>query len=175
MTEATRQQAELPQYVPQRRSFFRWFTLMLGTVASGLAGVPVLGYLVRTKRLATMWVNLGPVEDFPIQQTRLITFDNPLGQPWDGMTARTGVFVRKAGQANSQAPKFRILAVNCASLGMRSHLVSRIRVVYVSMPWWRVLRGWPTSVWAAASWPLSMCVESAPRSIADQGAAFSNA
>jgi hypothetical protein len=38
-----------------------------------------------------------PVGKFPPNQTRLATFDNPLGQPWDGMTAHTGAYVRRTG------------------------------------------------------------------------------
>ena len=52
------------------------------------------------------WVPLGPVEDFPPDETRLVTFDNPLRQPWDGMTAHTGVYVRYEGEgrATRQGP-----------------------------------------------------------------------
>ena len=35
---------------------------------------------------------------FPLNETRLETFDNPLGQPWDGMAAHMGVYVRNLGR-----------------------------------------------------------------------------
>ena len=46
-----------------------------------------------------------------------MTFDNPLRQPWDGMTAHTGVYVRNEGQDDRQQDQFLVLAVNCAHLG----------------------------------------------------------
>ncbi len=47
----------------------------------------------------------------------MILFDNPLRQPWDGMTAHTGVYVRNEGQSDSSQDNFRVLAVNCTHLG----------------------------------------------------------
>ena len=51
--------------------------------------------------------------------TRLVTFDNPIRQPWDGLTAMTGVYVRRQspGEADQKDGKFLIFAVNCAHLG----------------------------------------------------------
>jgi Rieske Fe-S protein len=62
------------------------------------------------------------VSDFPLNQTRLVKFENPIRQPWDGMVARTGVFVRYEGEDNQSAGepgkhKFLVLAANCAHLG----------------------------------------------------------
>jgi Rieske Fe-S protein len=69
-----------------------------------------------------MWVPLGPVTNFPLNQTRLLEFDNPIRQPWDGLVARTGVYVRYEGEDTKNSDdanrhKFLVLAVNCAHLG----------------------------------------------------------
>ena len=58
------------------------------------------------------WVSLGPPGTFPINETRLVTFQNPLGQPWDGMAAEMGVYVRNLGE-----DQFLVFAMNCAHLG----------------------------------------------------------
>src|SRR5581483_5965192 len=54
---------------------------------------------------------------FPEGQTRMVTFDNPIRQPWDGQIAQTGAFVRYEGRDEKNEPRFLILAVNCAHLG----------------------------------------------------------
>jgi len=103
--------------VPERRTFFqrigRWVTLGAGAVAAGVLGVPLAGFFLGARKKAPeKWVPLGSTASFPSGETRLVTFDNPLRQPWDGMTARTGVFVRSQGQ-----DEFLILSANCAHLG----------------------------------------------------------
>ncbi len=80
------------------------------------AGAPLLGYFLGVRKGKAPWVVLEPVENFPLEETRLKTFDNPLGHPWDGMTALTGVYVRRTA-GEGAAAKFQVFAVNCAHLG----------------------------------------------------------
>ena len=98
---------------PRRRNFFRWVTYGLGGLASAVVGLPLVGYILGAKRRPDDWVDLGRVDDFASGETRLVTFDNPLRQPWDGMVAHTGVYVRREAEEG----RFRIFAVNCAHLG----------------------------------------------------------
>ncbi len=100
-----------------RRKFFQWLTCAVGTVAAAIVGVPVVGFLLGLKKRPVKWVPLGAVKDFADDETRMVTFDTPLQQPWDGMTAHTGVYV--SFQCKDKKPKdqFLILAVNCAHLG----------------------------------------------------------
>jgi Rieske Fe-S protein len=115
---------ESPSAEPQseRRTFFRWLVWSLGGVATAAVSIPFVGYLLGARKAPIKWVTLGPVADFPENETRLITFDNPIRQPWDGMVAHTGVYVRYEGRDENQAEaakrhKFLVLAVNCAHLG----------------------------------------------------------
>jgi Rieske Fe-S protein len=101
----------------RRRDFFRWLTALAGVVASVVCAVPVVGYLLKTKKTPIDWVPLGPVRDFALNETRLVTFVNPIRQPWDGMVANTGVYVRYQGKDERQQENFLVLAVNCAHLG----------------------------------------------------------
>ena len=112
-------QAPLPcdGATPPRRSFLFWVTTAIGTVAGLLAGVPVVGYFVSARRKEIKWVTLGPISGFTIGETRLATFDNPLRQPWDGVVAHTGVYVRREKPGEDGAAKFLVLAINCAHLG----------------------------------------------------------
>jgi Rieske Fe-S protein len=108
--------------LPGRRSFFRWLTYGLGAVAAAAVSIPFLGYLFGPRKAPVMWHTLGPVTDFPQNQTRRVAFDNPIRQPWDGMVAHTEVYVRYEGRDEAEADeaksfRFLVLAVNCAHLG----------------------------------------------------------
>jgi menaquinol-cytochrome c reductase iron-sulfur subunit len=103
--------------LPGRRSFFRWLTGGLGALAALAVGLPFVGYLLGQRKRAVQWVDLGPVDDFPPDETRLVDFDNPIRQPWDGLTAHIGVFVRNLGEDRDEKERFLVLAANCAHLG----------------------------------------------------------
>lgn len=103
----------LESSTPTRRSLFSWLTYGMGAVATAVLAVPFVGYLLGPlRKKAPPWVNLGSVSDFPIGETRLKTFDNPIRQPWDGMTAQTGVHVKRLDDT-----QFQVLAINCTHLG----------------------------------------------------------
>jgi Rieske Fe-S protein len=113
--------------VPERRTFFqrvaRWVTVGLGTAATLALAAPLVAYLLgpARKKKPEEWVNLGPVGKFPLNETRLKAFTNPIRQPWDGMTADTGVFVRRLvryrGKDQPPEEQFWVFAINCAHLG----------------------------------------------------------
>ncbi len=102
----------------ERRTFFQWLTYGLSGAAVVAAGFPLIGYFVGVpKRKEDPWVSLGPVDRFPINETRRKDFDNRLRVPWDGVTALTGVYVRNLGLDEKGATQFLVFAVNCAHLG----------------------------------------------------------
>ncbi|QDU28228.1 Cytochrome b6-f complex iron-sulfur subunit [Anatilimnocola aggregata] len=103
--------------LPGRRTFFGWFTYALGAIAAFVLGLPLAQYFLGTNKSQLAWVKLGDVDSFPTGETRMVTFDNPIRQPWDGKTSHTGVFVRYRGKDTKQQDQFLILAVNCAHLG----------------------------------------------------------
>src|SRR5262245_51093810 len=87
-----------PAGAPSRRNFLWWLTAGLSGVAAVVAGIPLLGYFLGARKREVEWVPLGKVSEFPVEETRLKTFVNPLRTPWDGMTANTGVYVRNLGK-----------------------------------------------------------------------------
>ncbi|HLJ93755.1 MAG TPA: Rieske 2Fe-2S domain-containing protein [Gemmataceae bacterium] len=102
----------------ERRSFLQWMTYAAGALATVLLAIPFVGYLFGVLRKHPVrWIPLGPVSKFPLNETRLETFPNPLGQPWDGMAAHMGVYVRKVGLDTQQQDQFLVFAMNCAHLG----------------------------------------------------------
>ena len=100
-----------------RRTFNQWLTFGLSAVAGAVAGIPLIGYFIGVRKREAHWVTLEELDRFPVNETRLKTFDNPLRQPWDGMTALTGVYVRNLGADEQGKVQFQVFAVNCAHLG----------------------------------------------------------
>jgi Rieske Fe-S protein len=107
---------------PERRTFLQrawlWTTVGVGGMAAAAAGFPLVGFLIGAlRKTPEEWVPLGSISKFPKGETRLVTFKNPIRQPWDGQIAETGVFVRFEGLDDNKKPRFLVLAVNCAHLG----------------------------------------------------------
>jgi Rieske Fe-S protein len=92
-------------------------TAGIGTVASALLALPLVGYFFGQRKNAIYWVTLGNAADFPLNETRRVDFDNPLRQPWDGVAGLTGVYVRNEGKGDKGTDQFLVLSVHCAHLG----------------------------------------------------------
>ena len=99
-----------------RRTFLFQLSVALNAVVGTVLAVPVIGYLlgpVMQKSSAVGdWITLGPVDDFPIGETRLADFVSPVSRLGDGETAKTACWVRRIS-----AQQFQVFAVNCAHLG----------------------------------------------------------
>jgi Rieske Fe-S protein len=97
---------------PTRRGFFGILTWLVGALAALAVLVPFGAYLFGPllRKREPKWIKLGAVGDFDVGETRLVTFVNPLGVEWDGMSANTGVYVRNLGGS------FWVFAANCAHL-----------------------------------------------------------
>lgn len=101
-----------------RRAFVTWTTGAVGACAAAAVGVPVAGFFagVVTKHDA-IWVPVGKIEDFPVGETRLHTFGNPIHEPWDGMAAKTGAYIRNLGKDGTGTQQFWVFSMICAHLG----------------------------------------------------------
>jgi Rieske Fe-S protein len=107
---------------PSRRTILQrtwlWVTVGVGGLAAAALGVPLVGFLFGAlRKKPEEWISLGPISKFPKDETRLVTFENPIRQPWDGPIAHTGAFIRYEGLDDDKKPRFLVLAVNCAHLG----------------------------------------------------------
>jgi len=85
------QSLEIQQPTGQSR---RWFLLGLGAFFNGVVGsmflVPIARYLlspVKRDSAYKSWISLGAVDDYPVGETRLATYENPFRRAWDGETA----------------------------------------------------------------------------------------
>ena len=97
----------------------RWLLLKVGALFNAVVGVavavPVVKYLlspVTSDDAYKSWVSMGSVDTFPVGETRLAKFTNPVSREWDGETDRVACWVRRISEK-----EFQVFAINCAHLG----------------------------------------------------------
>jgi Rieske Fe-S protein len=97
----------------------RWLLLKVGALFNLVVGVavavPVVKYLlspVKSDDEYKSWVSLGSVDTFPVGETRLAKFTNPVSRAWDGESDRVACWVRRISEK-----EFQVFAINCAHLG----------------------------------------------------------
>lgn len=100
-----------------RRRMLMTIGVVLNTIAGALLAIPIIGYFISPARRRALrknleWISLGALTQFPVGQTRLATFRNPFGRPWDGATGNIPCWVRRIS-----ADQFQVFAINCTHLG----------------------------------------------------------
>jgi menaquinol-cytochrome c reductase iron-sulfur subunit len=100
-----------------RRDFFVKIGVLLNGLAVAALATPVIGYLVSPIVRANggkyrQWIDLGELDEFPEEQTRLAKYKNPISNAWDGQTDNIPCWVRRL-----RGEKFQVFAINCAHLG----------------------------------------------------------
>jgi Rieske Fe-S protein len=97
----------------------RWLLLRVGALFNAVVGVavavPVVKYLlspIKADDAYKSWLSLGSVDIFPVGETRLAKFTNPVNRSWDGETDRVACWVRRISEK-----EFQVFAINCAHLG----------------------------------------------------------
>jgi len=100
-----------------RRQMLGIVGIALNAIAGALFAAPIIGYVLapatrRQMKKDIEWVTLGALEQFPVGQTRLATYRNPLVHPWDGATGDVPCWVRRIAD-----DKLQVFAINCAHLG----------------------------------------------------------
>jgi nitrite reductase/ring-hydroxylating ferredoxin subunit len=101
----------------RRRQALLAFGILLNGIAATLFAIPLVGYVLspgsrRAMKKDLGWVSLGDLSRFPVGQTRLATYRNPLVRPWDGVTGDIPCWVRRISE-----DKLQVFAINCAHLG----------------------------------------------------------
>ena len=104
-----------------RRRFLSQITIGLSALATAVIGVPMIAYVLSPllERSRPTWRTLGPADQFPIGDYRLVSYEDPSPVPWAGTTARTAVYVRREPDDT-----FRVFSVHCAHLGCPVNWVS---------------------------------------------------
>ena len=100
-----------------RRTMLVKLGLAVNAIVGAALAVPIVRYLLspvtrERKSGYQSWLSLGGLEQFPVGQTRLATYRNPVADAWDGVTDKIACWVR-----NVDGRTFQVFAVNCAHLG----------------------------------------------------------
>jgi menaquinol-cytochrome c reductase iron-sulfur subunit len=99
-----------------RRAFLFKLSLLANGAVGAILAVPIIGYLlgpaVKKSSSYDSWIALGPISDFPENETRLVNFRNPITTSWDGQTGDIPCWVRRVSGST-----FQVFAINCAHLG----------------------------------------------------------
>ncbi len=97
-----------------RREFMLKLSLALAGLASLLAGLPLIGFVLAPifKRQPEVWQKVGAVDQFKENQTVEVAFPDASPVPWAGVTARTAAWLRRESGNN-----FTAFSVNCTHLG----------------------------------------------------------
>lgn len=99
--------------MPPRRKFLFGAAGALGGLASVVAGIPILGYVLGPAIIEDdKWVDAGKISDFPRGQTRIVDVKNPLRKKWGGASGKLAFYVRRATDG-----EFTCLSVSCTHLG----------------------------------------------------------
>lgn len=100
--------------VTSRRRWLSRLSIGLGTLAAGVAGVPILGFILAPfiHPKPEHWRAVGRVSDFPMDGTKEVTFENPSPVAWAGQVARTAAWLRREGEN-----EFTAFAIDCTHLG----------------------------------------------------------
>lgn len=97
-----------------RRRVLERLGAAFGTLAAAAVGVPIVGTLLSPlfQRRSEEWIDLGPIDRFPVGETLKVDFDHPRARVWDGKTRRRAAYVRR-----HDTKTFSVLSPNCTHLG----------------------------------------------------------
>jgi Rieske Fe-S protein len=90
-----------------RRKFVTGMTALLGGVISAILGLPAIGYLLspaleKSKSSSEEWVQLGLVDDIPLDEPTLFSFTRTKQIGWERTANSYGVFVIKGSGGQLQ-------------------------------------------------------------------------
>ena len=90
-----------------RRNFVAGMSALLGGVISAILGLPAIGYLLspaleKSKSSTDDWVQLGLVEDIPMDEPTLFTFTRTKQTGWERTANSYGVYVIKQSSGQLQ-------------------------------------------------------------------------
>ncbi len=97
-----------------RRSFIMKILWALSALVGVIITIPVIGAILGPviKKKPQSWRQVGNIEDFEIEKTVLVTFENASPHPWAGVTAQTASWLRRVSEN-----EFVAFSVNCTHLG----------------------------------------------------------
>jgi menaquinol-cytochrome c reductase iron-sulfur subunit len=104
---------ETPEEISRRR-FLEKLSIVLVGFCGAIVGVPIVGFIVAPlfRKVPEKWVTIGKPDDFQIGKTVAVTVTDPSSLPWAGVTAKSGVWLRRVTEDS-----FIAFSANCTHLG----------------------------------------------------------
>jgi hypothetical protein len=132
-----------------RRAALVKLGLFLNGVVGVFLAVPVVRYLLspvtREKKVGyESWLSLGALEQFPVGQTRLATYKNPVVNVVGWRNRRYRVLGSKCRRSKVSGLRYQLRAP-----WMSRSLVPTIEPLHVSLPRRRLLPGWFAGFWTS--------------------------
>lgn len=97
-----------------RRTLFARITVACAAIVGLLVTLPVIGFILSPvfRRPPNAWRAVGKVQDFAINATVEVVFEDASPMPWAGVTAKTGAWLRRTSDS-----EFEAFSINCRHLG----------------------------------------------------------
>jgi menaquinol-cytochrome c reductase iron-sulfur subunit len=95
MDDSQAPRPELPIEDPERRRFFGKVGAICATIAGVIVAIPAVSFLLGLRKAPRDWRVLGKIEEFPVGETKLVSFLDPSPLPWAGVTAKTAAWLRR--------------------------------------------------------------------------------
>jgi len=97
-----------------RRRFLEKLSIGLVGLCSAIVGVPLVGFIVAPffRKVPEKWVTIGKPDEFQIGKTVAVTVVDPSSLPWAGVTAKSGIWLRRVTEDS-----FIAFSANCTHLG----------------------------------------------------------
>jgi menaquinol-cytochrome c reductase iron-sulfur subunit len=104
---------DTPEEISRRR-FFEKLSIALVGLCTAIVGLPLIGFIVAPlfRKVPEKWVKIGNLDDFQIGKTVAVTVIDPSPLPWAGVTAKSGVWLRRVSEDS-----FIAFSANCTHLG----------------------------------------------------------
>jgi quinol---cytochrome c reductase iron-sulfur subunit, bacillus type len=103
-----------PPAALERRSFLARISLALGGLAAAIASLPPLAFVFGplAEPEPDVWRVVGPVDKFAIGSTVEVIFTDPSPEPWAGVSAEMGAWLRRESETG-----FTAFSLDCTHLG----------------------------------------------------------
>ncbi len=103
-----------PPMSPSRREFLTAAAVALGGAGAVIVAIPWVGFLVKPflKQPPNIWRAVGPVANFPLGAVTLVSYEDTSPQPWAGLTAQSGAYIRRVSDQ-----QFVAFSIHCTHLG----------------------------------------------------------
>ncbi len=101
-------------YSPERRKLLARISAVCIAIAGGIVATPIIGFIFGplVVKEPIVWRTVGKVDDFKIDSTTLVRFQDPSSLAWAGKSSGTAAWLRRASEQ-----QFVAFAINCAHLG----------------------------------------------------------